>query len=390
MKDKILVTGIGLVSSLGDSLESFWSGLMKPVNLPREIEYLKESKGETASGFAVECISAADSSFDRIYEMGKQAILAVLKDWGGSISEQKRVCLVVGSGLGHSDSVLYHSSSGYYADSFVKLGDRLAGVISDKCENIYIANACSAGAQAISYGMDLLEFDEFDFVIAGGIDILSNIAYSGFLRLNAIDFTGCKPFSRDRKGIVVGEGAAFFLLEKHSKVFEKECKVYCEMCGAGITNDAFHVVQMNQDARQIVAAMGQALDEARLEKEDIDLIVAHGTGTMLNDRIEAKAINDFFEDSLASFYVTSNKGAIGHTGGASGAFGLLTAIGSMNYKCIPPICNCHNYDPQICIPLVLNNKIKTDVSCVMINTFAFGGTNVIVICKKFIGSDYRL
>jgi len=386
-KSNVLITGIGLVSTFGNSLDEFWTGLMKQENIPRHAESLESFCGENALGIGAELSVENNRPEGRILEMGKSAIQSALKDWGGCLSDYKRICLVVGSGLGFSDCFLYKEDIKDTPEFLSTLGDRLAAFIEEECRNVYIANACCAGAQAIGYGMDLLKLDYYDLVIAGGIDALSNIAYSGFLRLNSLDSKGCKPFDKDRKGIVTGEGAAFFVLEKQRRDSENNRKVYCELAGSGITNDAYHVVQIDKNGEEILRAMEQALEDSKLDRGCIDLIVAHGTGTLQNDIVESKIIAQFFQDKLKNMYVTAPKGAIGHTGGASGAFGLLTAIGSIHYNCIPPISNLKNVHEEFKIPLVVGRKVECKVSAAMVNTFAFGGTNVILICKRQTGSD---
>ena len=231
--------------------------------------------------------------------------------------------------------------------------------------------------------MDLLDSQCFDLVIAGGIESLSLMALSGFLRLYSLDKNGCKPFDKDRKGIMVGEGAAFFILERTSEIISKRKNVYCILAGAGISNDAYNIVQIDPSGTEIKRAMDQAFDVSGLSKSDIDLIVAHGTGTTINDKVESKIINEYFKECLSSINVTTSKGATGHTGGSSGAFGLLTGIGALLTGCIPPILNLKNVDLDVKIPLIYGKYKKHKVEVVMVNAFAFGGTNIILICKKW-------
>ncbi len=380
----IPVTGIGLVSTLGNTLELFWEGLRqrsRTTIITGAYEALSFDESiNTPAGFPTDAISPEN----RILEMGSQAITSAVNNWGGDLKEYPRICLVVGSGLGLSDQLIYergiHEENKYYLAS---LGRKLAGYVNANCEHAYIGNACCAGSQAICYGMDLLLFDHYDLVICGGIDSFSSIAHAGFLRLNAIDALSCKPFDKDRKGIAIGEGAVFFILEKQKDAVRRNRSIYCVLSGYGTTNDAYHVVQIKEDGADIKRAMEQALTYSRLEKSEVDLIIAHGTGTILNDRIEAKAISEFFGENLKRMYVTAPKGAIGHTGGASGGFGLLTAAGAICHGGIPSVCNLFNPDNECKIPLVMNKYLKHDINAVMVSAFAFGGTNVVIICKKW-------
>jgi 3-oxoacyl-[acyl-carrier-protein] synthase II len=248
-------------------------------------------------------------------------------------------------------------------------------------ETFTISTACSAGSQAISFACDLLASNYCDQVIAGGIDSISKTAYAGFLRLLSLDESGCHPFDKNRKGIMVGEGAAFFLLRKKPEK-KYPLKVYAALKGHSVTNDAYNIVQMRADGAQVKRAMTEALKIAGLEKEHIDLIVAHGTGTQLNDRTEAAIIYDFFQGKTAGLSITAPKGALGHTGGASGAFGLLTGICAIQHQMVPPTVGLNNLAPEIQLAIVKDAPLRRPVQNVMVNSFAFGGTNVILICGK--------
>lgn len=380
--DEILISGIGVISPFGKTPEEFWEGLVSKKKVEKVLDCFQSLGYENPPGIEIPYIEKLKIPEERILYMGGRAISSAIRDWGGNLSDFKRIGLIVGSGLGLSDQWLYEGNYSKDDNHLSSLAEKLAASANLECETIYIGNACCSGSQAISYGMDLLELGDFDLVIAGGIDILSQMAYAGFLRLHAIDYSGCKPFDINRKGIMVGEGAAFYVMHRQSQT-NKNQKVYCSLTGTSVTSDAFHVVQMNQDGVEISRAITEALQEAGQAKGNIDLIVAHGTGTVLNDRVESKIINEFFGEDLSNLYVTSPKGAIGHTGGASGALGVLVAIGSIVSGIIPPILNLESIDPECKIPLVNDKFIEHNVDVAMVNAFAFGGTNVVIICEKY-------
>ena len=377
----VCVTGIGVVSAFGDTLEDFFEGMN---NSKSEFTYitgeciLKNNKIPVKPA----CQPKANTPEDRILSMGNKAIRDALKDRNTDcLPSIDRICLVIGSGMGLIDQ--YYNDDNRYNESgyFCSLAEKLSEITGLNCEVVYIGNACAAGSQAICYGMDLLKSERYDLIIAGGIDILSQAAYAGFLRLNAIDLDGCKPFDRRRKGIAIGEGAVFYALERRENVGANG-NTYCTLPGSGVTCDAYHIVQMNPDGKEAIRAMDQALSLSVLDKKDIDLIVAHGTGTTQNDKIESQMIRQYFGNYSSKVYVTAPKGAIGHTGGASGAFGVLTAIGAIKTGIIPSICNLEEPDPECNVSIVSGNSVKHDVNLVMVNAFAFGGTNVVILCKK--------
>ena len=382
---EILITGIGAVSPYGDTYQQFVDGIMRSGISKTPIRSFCNIGYPNPEGIQVVLPDFCNTPEERILFMGERAIRAAITDWAGDLNRYRRIGMVIGSGLGLTDQLYPGYGPDHDEHYLARLDQLLSARTGLNCESIYISNACSAGSQAISYGMDLLEADDFDLIIAGGLDGLSQSAYAGFLRLYSIDPGGCRPFDKDRKGITVGEGAAFFVLENETTALREGRTIYAGLAGAGITNDGYHIVQIKPDGQAIVAAMDQALAFAGLAKEAVDLIIAHGTGTPLNDKTEAQLISSYFQDNTSDFRVTAPKSAIGHTGGASGAFGLLTAVGAIQTGRIPPVYHLQNMDPDCSIPLAAGEAGNAEIRHVLVNTFAFGGTNVIIVCTKYDG-----
>lgn len=378
----ICISGIGIVSIFGDTLEDFIEGINSG---KRKIKYISDEhmlKNNRIPVLRSSLQMESESPEDRILSMGNKAIRHALKDRHSThLPSPDRICLIVGSGMGLIDQYYYEKNKYHESGYFCSLAEKLSKKAELNCETVYIGNACAAGSQAVSYGIDLLKSKRYDMVIAGGIDSLSQAAYAGFLRLNAIDFDGCRPFDRRRKGIAIGEGAVFYTLERRNCI-ESNGNIYCSLPGAGVTCDAYHIVQMNPDGKEAIRAMDQAISFSGLESKDVDLIVAHGTGTIQNDKIESQIINKYFEDHARKLYVTAPKSAVGHTGGASGAFGILVAVSTFLSGMIPPICTLEEPDPECNVSLVSECDFKHDVKLAMVNAFAFGGTNVVILCKK--------
>lgn len=383
--DEVLITGLGLVSPFGNTFDEYFDGIKNKANVAQGVKAFKFDNLDHIPGVEIPGLPGYDDPKERILKMGETAIKNAILDWGENINEPIKIALVIGSGLGLEDQLVCCQEENIDESFLASLGEELKERVELKCEVFYIGNACAAGSHAISYGMDLLNEGCFDLVIAGGVDMLSKVAYAGFLRLNAIDLEGCRPFDKDRKGIMVGEGAVFFVLQKQSVHNKKIKKVYCSLTGSGITNDAYHVVQLKPDGQDIKRTMDEALKFSNMDKTEVDLVVAHGTGTILNDKTEAKVLREYFGEHINSLYVTAPKGAIGHTGGASGAFSILVAIGAILKEVVPPIFNLNNIDEELKITVVYPDFITCSVKAVMVNAFAFGGTNVVIICKKWDG-----
>ncbi|MFZ5351482.1 MAG: beta-ketoacyl-[acyl-carrier-protein] synthase family protein [Bacillota bacterium] len=383
MKDnEIYVTGIGVVSAFGDTIEDFEAGLRLREKMLGKIDHFEYAGVDHPTAISAKSLQVHKDPHRRIVYLGENALKSALNNWSGDISRYKKIGFVLGSGLGFTDQLYYIDENNYERNYLSTLAEQISKQCNLQCESIYIGNACCAGSQAISYGMDLLEMGSYDLIIAGGIDILSQMAYAGFTRLNSIDPDGCRPFDKNRKGISVGEGAVFFILEKQSSVNGQQIKKYCNLAGSGITNDAYHIVQMKKSGEGIKNAISSALHEAQIMKNEVDLVIAHGTGTLLNDKVESQVLTEYFGSDLENMLITNPKGSIGHTGGASGAFGLLMAIISLNTGIVEPIANLKEIDPDCKIPVVKDVSIKHNLHTAIVNAFAFGGTNVVLVCRK--------
>lgn len=377
LKPKIFITGVGAVTPFGDSPDGFFDGLLRQVDLYADMTVLKGLPEKKAKGVEVPFVKPAQP-VERFMELGTGALRSALYDWGGRQSEKSRIVFVLGTGVGVSDQLLIDPDAD--TETIRMPASRLAENAGMQCSPVCVGSACSASSEAIAYAADLLREERCDMAVAGGVEALSQLVYMGFMRLHALDEKGCRPFDENRKGIMVGEGAAFFVMER-----EGECrgnKVYAALLGSGITNDAYHVVGMDKSGTQIKRAMGLALADAEVSGEDVDLIVAHATGTRLNDATEAECIKSFFGKNLAHVRVVAPKSAIGHTGGASGAFGVLTALECIRSNILPPVLRLEIPDEQCSLPVVYKTAQHRKISTAMINSFAFGGVNVVLMLGK--------
>lgn len=373
LNGNIYITGIGVQSHWGNTPQIYWNRTINMTSDVREVDYYETVEAIVRGKARLSDMNKSKGALERILTLGKHSLKACIDDWGNDQKAQ-RVALIVGSGLGLAD---IPNKQTFDEKILSSLGQIIAQSVKYPFERvIYIGNACCAGSQAIAYGMQLLMLDCYDVVIAGGMDAFSVDASAGFIRLHAIDYEGCKPFDKYRKGIAIGEGACFFTLEREKGVAHN----YGVLRASNTTNDAFHVVQMNPNGEQIKKAILGVLSRGKCKPEEIDLIVAHGTGTNINDRVESSVIKEIFNGY--DYRVTSIKGKIGHTGGGSGTFSLLTAIGAMNTGMVPAIVNLRERDPECDIFTVMGRAEKYEVSTALINAFAFGGTNVCLLLQK--------
>jgi len=240
-----------------------------------------------------------------------------------------------------------------------------------------IANACASGTNAIGHAFDCIRSGRYQRVLTGGYDALSELVFVGFDSLQASTPERCRPFDRERTGLVIGEGAAILLLENLDSARARGANVVAEIAGYGISTDNHHLTQPNPSGSGPRQAMEGALLSAGLTAGEIDYINAHGTATPFNDAAEGKAIVELF-DGVA---VSSTKGMMGHSLGAAGAIEAIISILALQNQFLPPNINFRNGDAKLDLNIVANSSRPCNVRTVLSNSFGFGGTNASVIIR---------
>jgi 3-oxoacyl-[acyl-carrier-protein] synthase II len=240
-----------------------------------------------------------------------------------------------------------------------------------------IANACASGTNAIGHAFDCVRSDRYERVLAGGYDALSELVFVGFDSLQASTPERCRPFDRERTGLVLGEGAAILLLENFDAAQTRGAKILAEIIGYGISTDNHHLTQPNPSGSGPRQAMEGALHSARIPAGEIDYINAHGTATPFNDAAEGKAIAELFD----GVPVSSTKGMMGHSLGAAGAIEAIISILALQNQFLPPNINFRNGDAELNLNIIANNSHPGSLRTVLSNSFGFGGTNASVIIR---------
>ena len=247
--------------------------------------------------------------------------------------------------------------------------------------NYLIPTACAAGNYAIGYGFDLIKSGEIKYALVGGADAFSKVAFSGFHRLYAMAPEKCQPFDKNRKGMIVGEGAGILILENLDSALRRDAEIYAEIIGYGLSCDAQHMTA--PQVKGVSKAMLNALKETGISKEEVDYISAHGTGTPANDRTESAAIKNVFQDNYKNIAVSSLKSMIGHSMGAAAAIEAIATCLAVKEDIIPPTINYETPDPDCDIDCVPNFARKKVVNIALKNGFAFGGNNATLVIKKY-------
>lgn len=245
-----------------------------------------------------------------------------------------------------------------------------------------IPNACAAGNHAIAHAADLLRAGRAELMLAGGADAFSRITYTGFARLGAIAPEICRPFDRERQGMIPGEGAAVLVLEPLERARRRGVRVYAEIAGAGFTCDAHHMTASHPEGDGAARAMLQALARSGLGPDDVDYVSAHGTGTPTNDRLETLAVKRVFGAGARRVPLSSVKSMIGHTMGAASAIEAAVCALAVHAGRVPPTMNLRTPDPECDLDYVPGAARELRVRVAMNNAYAFGGNNASLIVKS--------
>ncbi|OUL24620.1 3-oxoacyl-ACP synthase [Nostoc sp. T09] len=387
---KVVVTGIGLVSALGESLETSWQKLIAGKSGIKFQQPFPELEV-----FPLGLIGQQPASL----EMLTQWVVAdALKDAG--LSPPLPDCaVVIGSSRGHQASwemlarQIYGSDllqSSFQIREMENWLDTLphmnaiaaARQIGASGSVLAPMAACATGIWAIAQATSLVQTGQYQQAIAGAVEApITPLTLAGFQQMGALARTGAYPFDLHREGLVLGEGAAVFVLESAELAKQRQAKIYGEVLGFGLLNDAYHPNAPDPEGKSAIASVKQCLERSYLTPADIDYIHAHGTATQLNDRIESMVIQRLFPQKVA---VSSTKGATGHTLGASGALGMAFSLLALQHQILPPCVGLHQ--PEFDLNLVTVAR-QHKVQYTLCFSFGFGGQNAVLALGKKLFKD---
>ena len=403
MENRVVITGIGVISSIGIGRKNFWEALNKGTSGISRIASFDTSDFPTHNGGEVKDFFPEDYLDKRKTRfIGRTSMLAMsaarlaLKDSALNLSsfnrERSGVCM--GTTMGETQ-VLEEINHAWvkqgekYIDaklisrypSYV-LASNLGADLKLKGPNYIIPTACAAGNYAIGYASDLIKSGDADIMFAGGADAFSKIAFVGFNRLYAVAPDKCQPFDKNRKGMMVGEGAGVVVLEKLESALKRKAEIYAEILDYSLSCDAHHMTA--PESNGIAACLQKALSACGLTPEDVDYLNAHGTGTPANDREECLAIKKVFGERAVKLPVSSIKSMLGHTMGAASSIEAIACALAVKNDLIPPTINFETPDPECDIDCVPNTcrRQKTDIA--FNSSSAFGGNNACLVIKKYI------
>lgn len=406
---RVVITGIGAVTPLGNNAAATWEGLkngrngIAPISL-FDTEKFKAKLGAEVKGFDPEDYLVINDVLrtDRYAQFAVAAAQQAAEESGveGTV-EPERLAVVFGTGIGGvgtfetEHTKLLEKGPRRVSSLFVPMmiGNMAAGMIAIRhdCRGTAMptVTACASGTNAIGEAMRLIRHGYADAMITGGAEAaIVPSAIAGFVNMQALSTSedpdeASLPFDRRRRGFVIGEGAVALVLEEYEHAVARGAKIYGEVCGYGSTCDAYHITAPHPDARGSTRAMLEAMNEARYTKDDIVYINAHGTGTPMNDIIETTAIKKALgEDAARKAFVSSTKSMTGHMLGAAGALEALACLFALNEGIIPPTINLKEQDEACNLNCVPNTAVRADSTLALSNSLGFGGHNACLAFRK--------
>ncbi len=400
--DQTVITGMGVISSAGVGLDEFWNNLKAGKITYGDIEEYKNNKNYRITvGARVSDEKWKDNlnqeyrnKYGKASQYAVSASLSALEDAGLRVGEyaSDRIAIVIGTTMGEIQveeeiSLLRHSSGLEEIPQHLLKHYKTANISCSVREALQaegpvytVPAACAAGNYAMAFGKHLMEMGYADIVVAGGVDVFSRVAFTGFQRLLSLAPDICRPFDKGRKGLVVGEGCGIAVLERESSAKARGARIHGVLSGVGLSSDRYHMTSPHPDGDGAIRAMRSALAEAGIMPGDIDYVSAHGTGTPANDRIECKALEAVFGEGRIP-PVSSIKSMIGHAMGAASSLELIASIQMMRQGIMLPTINYSEPDPECRVDCVPNISRKESMKYILSNSFAFGGQVSSIVVK---------
>ncbi len=406
---RVVVTGLGIVSPVGNSVEEAWQNIIAgqsgiaPITRFDTSTFPVQFAGEVRNFDITQYISAKDARrMDTFIHYGLAAGIQAVRDAGldqEGAADPERVGVAIGSGIGGLP-LIENTKEEYTAGGVRKVSpffvpgsiiNMISGNLSIefgfKGPNIAVVTACTTGTHSIGEAARIIEYGDADVMVAGGAEsTVSPLGMGGFCAARALSTrnddptTASRPWDKDRDGFVLGEGGGVLVLEEYEHAKARGAKIYAEVAGYGMSADAYHITAPNMDGPR--RSMVNALKNAGVAPADVQYVNAHGTSTPLGDKNESDAIKAAFADSAKNIVVNSTKSMTGHLlGGAGGIESLFTVL-AIHHQISPPTINIFNQDPECDLDYCANVARPMNIEYALKNNFGFGGTNGSLVFKR--------
>jgi len=410
-KRRVVVTGVGLVSALGNDTETTWAALLAgrsgaaPITLFDASQHSTRFAAEVKGFDPLKWVEKKDiKKMDRFIQFAVAAADMALRDAGLVIdaANAEQTGVYIGSGIGgfatierEHETLLKHGprkiSPFFIPAAIVNLASGWVSIRTGaKGPNSATCTACTTSAHAVGDSLRLIQRGDADAMIAGGSEAaITPLGVGGFAAMRALSTRNedparaSRPFDRDRDGFVIGEGAGIVVLEELERARARGARIYCELVGYGMSGDAYHISAPCEDGDGAARVMRRTLKDAGVEPSVVDYVNVHGTSTPQGDRVEVVALKGVFGEHARKLATSSTKSMTGHLLGAAGGLEAgITAL-AIRDQVLPPTINHDNPDPECDLDIVPNQARKADVRYALSNSFGFGGTNGALLFRRF-------
>jgi 3-oxoacyl-[acyl-carrier-protein] synthase II len=414
MKRRVVVTGLGVVTSLGRKVDTFWERVVRgdsgvgPITLFDVSGYRVQFAGEVPWKAEEEGIASPKElrRLDRFTQFALASATDAVVDSGIDFSTEDpfRCGVVIGSGIGglaefeaQHERLLTKGIDKVSPFTIPKLMvNSASGHVSSKYgikgPNTAVATACASAANSIGEALRTIQSGDADVMVTGGSEAaLTPMGLAGFQNMRALSFRSdapqqaSRPFDADRDGFVLAEGAGIIVIEELEHARARGARIYAELLGYGASGDAGHITQPDEHGTGAARAMSMALEDAALSPQDVHYVNAHGTSTPLGDKAETAAIKKVFGPHARSLAVSSTKSQLGHSLGASGGIEMVVCALTITTGVISPTINLENPDPDCDLDYTANQAREATVDLAMSNSFGFGGHNASLLLGRFLG-----
>ncbi|MFO1374391.1 MAG: beta-ketoacyl-ACP synthase II [Agitococcus sp.] len=405
---RVVVTGLGMVTSLGADVASTWSHILQGKSGISHIDHFDASQYKTRFAGLVRDFKAEEylpakelRRYDEFMHYGIAAGVQAIQDAQLTVTPENasRIGVALGSGIGGLTTIEANHQQllqkGKISPFFVpgSIINMAAGLLAIryglKGPNLALTTACTTATHCIGLAARLIAYGDADVFVAGGAEKASSpLGIAGFSSAQALSTrndnpqAASRPFDKDRDGFVLGDGAGILILEEYQHALKRGAKIYAELVGFGMSDDAFHITAPPETGEGAAAAMTNALKDAQLEPNAVDYINAHGTSTPAGDVAESRAIEGVFGEHANKLAVSSTKSMIGHLLGAAGAVEAIFSVLAIRDNIAPPTINLNNPDPACRLDYVPHQARPMKIDVALSNSFGFGGTNGSLIFKR--------
>ncbi len=411
-KRRVVVTGLGMITPLGNNVSETWEGILKGRSGIAPLDHFDTTDFTVRIGGSVKDLALDDyiprkdqKKMDPFIHYGIAAGVQAIEDSGLDLDKEdtNRIGVAIGSGIGGLPGIekgveLFHSGgprriSPFYVPSNIinMISGHLSIMYGFKGPNFSIVTACTTGTHNIGDAARLIEYGDAEVMVAGGAEMAtSRTGLAGFAAARALSTrndepeSASRPWDKDRDGFVLSDGAGVMVLEEYEFAKKRGAKIYAELIGYGMSADAFHMTAPSENGQGAVSCMQNALRNGKITSNDIHYINAHGTSTPAGDIAETIAVKTVFEGNAKKIAISSTKSMIGHLLGAAGGVEAIFSVLAIRDQIAPPTINLENQDPECDLDYVPNVAREMKIETTLSNSFGFGGTNGSLIFKQVI------